>query len=829
MYGFLKRGVVVLVVALSGADAHGQMQLSGDGRGEVLLFPFYSAASGEETSFVIHNHESHAKALYLRFREGLSGAEVLSFNLYLGPNDSFEGAIIKDSNGDGAAIATLDSSCTVPTLGTPNGAFSGITSTQSDGRIFRSQPFVNYQYTSSRSDLPVTKDSNTDIRRTLVGSLEVIEMSQWGSGQSSGFSASADVFEDIESGDCDALNSRWSLSGEWVDNPRARASDWTGGGVSGELLITTPRGQLAYQPLVVENFAREKLAGEYHVSPGKWEGPWPSPSLANGSLSVISPAGGNLVAATSGLDAVATLLATTEVGVGSSDGSVSSDRAVVVSFPTKWHHTNLEFISDSGGVASVGEPFRADWDPSTSTACEAVGFARGAVTAGSFPFQGIASQQLCGAINLLNYPSSKGALAPEADWLAIGVPAIGEYPWAMSFADAAWDASYADERWINVNGDQGFLGMPALVMPLALSTEGNWIKESDVSRRIKVRSITGSDDNSGTDSGSNGGEDGRYDSFCAAGRNPAFGANPVKFDEVCNPDGTVKDGVDNNPSGGGFTPGGDSARPDDNCGSQGYDPTCTAGGAGNSADTAVPFPQGAQRVVQTVRVGSEILDFGSADRDAVFSVSRLFDVAKGKVSAIDFTLAPETSLTEYCANGAEVAPKFAGEWSDRCKDDKTPKTVADFCADGPDNSPSFFGDWSNSCEEDGTPKPNATPPLYERLDPNTFKLTLAESGITAGGNVHLWISTQRDGERVSEDCSSIPRFPEGPVIRAGVGDDSGSACRLEAGEKYYLMVAFCTAPEGVDDYNCTNPNTQTALRTVKVYTPPGWRRIVAQN
>lgn len=595
MYEFLRRGVVVLVVALSGADAHSQMQLSEDGRGEVLLFPFYSAASGEETSFVIHNHESHAKALYLRFREGLSGAEVLSFNLYLGPNDSFEGAIIKDSNGDGAAIATLDSSCTVPTLGTPNGPFSGITSTRSDGRIFRSQPFVNYQYTSSRSDLPVTKDSNTDIRRTLVGSLEVIEMSQWGSGQSSGFSASADVFEDIESRNCAALVERWSTAaGEWREDPRARASGWIGGGVSGELIITTPLGEVTYPPFVIENFARNKQAGEYHVSPGAWEGPWPSPSLANGSLSVISPVGGNVVAAASGLDAVATLLATTEVGVGSSDGSVSSDRAVVVSFPTKWHHTNLEFISDSGGVASVGEPFRADWDPSTSTACEAVGFARGTVTAGSFPFQGIASQQLCGAINLLNYPSSRGALAPEADWLSMGVPAIGEYPWAMSFADAAWDASYADERWINVNGDQGFLGMPAVVMPLVLSTDGNWIKESDVSRRVKVRSITGSDDNSGTDSGTDSGtnagaDEGDYDSFCARGRDAPF-INTDAFDEVCNSDGTVKEGVDNSDGGGyvdasvGASPDGQDTTPgghdstDDACGSQGYVPTCAPGG-----------------------------------------------------------------------------------------------------------------------------------------------------------------------------------------------------------------------------------------------------------
>ena len=582
MFSLLSRGAAILALVLTASDAQSQMRLSENGRGEVLLFPFYSAASGEETSFVIQNHESHAKALYLRFREGLSGAEVLAFNLYLGPNDSFEGAIIKDSNGDGAAIATLDSSCTVPTLGSPNGPFSGITLTQSDGRVFRAQPFVNYQYSSSRSGYPVTEDSNADIRRTLVGSIEVIEMGQWGSAQSSGFSpaAAVAVFEDIETRDCAALVERWSYvngdPGEWRENRRANAVSWVGGGISGRLSIRTLRGELSYPPLVIENFAREKLAGEYHVSPGEWEGPWPIPSLANGALTVRSPVTGNLVTAASGLDAVATLLATTEVGVGSSAGSPSSDRAVIVSFPTKWHHTNLEFISDAGGVTSVGEPFRVDWDPSTSSACEAVGFAEGSATAGSFPFKAIVSKRLCGAINLLNYPFPTGALASEADWLSMGVSAIGEYPWAMSFADATWDESYADERLINVKGDQAFLGMPAVVMPLAVSVEGNWIKESDVSRRIQVRSNGGAtdtsadtghqegavDSSSGDGTGNGGSSSGGFatgtgdsggNAGTSAGNNAADDAGPQDADSAGSSNGDGTGYVDS--SGGGFATG----------------------------------------------------------------------------------------------------------------------------------------------------------------------------------------------------------------------------------------------------------------------------------
>ena len=479
----LRSSALAVALSLSMPEAVGQMQLSEDGRGEVLIFPFYSAASGEETSFVIHNHESHAKALYLRFREGLSGAQVLSFNLYLGPNDSFEGAVIKEPGGDGAAIATSDSSCTVPTI--------SAVSTQADGRAFRVQPFLNYAYSENRSGYPVTKDSNTDIRRTLVGSIEVIEMGQWGGEQSTGYSPSAEVFEDIESRNCAALVERWSViggvRGEWLQDPRARALSWEGGGVSGELVITTPLGELTYPPFVIENFARNKEAGEYHVRPGEWEGPWPIPSLANGSLSVKSPSNGSTIKAASGLDAVAILLAKTDIGVGGSGGAVSSDRAVIVSFPTKWHHTNLEFVSDSGKFSSsVGEPFTVDWDPSTSSACEAVGFVGGSNTIGSTA--GVVSHQLCGGINLLTASSSPGVLASEADWLSVEVPSIGEYPWAMSFADASNENGQgpANPRTINVGEDQRFVGMPVAVMPLAASLSGKaWVK-GKLSQRLDV-------------------------------------------------------------------------------------------------------------------------------------------------------------------------------------------------------------------------------------------------------------------------------------------------------------------------------------------------------
>ena len=84
--------------------------------------------------------------------------------------------------------------------------------------------------------------------------------------------------------------------------------------------------------------------------------------------------------------------------------------------------------------------------------------------------------------------SSPGVLASEADWLSVEVPSIGEYPWAMSFADASNENGQgpANPRTINVGEDQRFVGMPVAVMPLAASLSGKaWVK-GKLSQRLDV-------------------------------------------------------------------------------------------------------------------------------------------------------------------------------------------------------------------------------------------------------------------------------------------------------------------------------------------------------
>ena len=484
MKGFFGRNIWLLLALAAPWDLlQAAVRLSDDGQGEVLIFPFYSAASREESHFVIRNHEAHAKALHLRFREGLSGAEVLAFNVYLGPGESFEGAILKDPNGNGAAVASTSAACTVPELGSPNSPYNGFTVAQADGRVLSVQPFVPWVYSGGYK---YPGDSNTDIRRTLVGSVEVIEMGQWSDSPSLGGVGTlrSTIYNDIVAGDCDSIVRNFvqssTGSGVWVEDPSYGAIAWSGGGISGEMLITTSRGRLSLPPVALKDFARARSPAEYHGAPGTSDGPYPEPSLQNGSFSARLR-DGSVVRAQSGLDALSILLAKSEFSVESSGSHITQDRAVIVSFPTKWLHS-------SSATPNPRAPFAVPWDPSASSACETIAINGGRGYIGDFPFTGVETSKLCSAINILAFPGQTADLAPEADWLTLSTPQIGSYPWVMGFADSTYENQDSKRA---TGGRPSFQGLPVIVVPLAVNASGgSWLKEREITASLWEQSST---------------------------------------------------------------------------------------------------------------------------------------------------------------------------------------------------------------------------------------------------------------------------------------------------------------------------------------------------
>lgn len=141
------------------------VNLGSDGRGQVLLYPYYTTrADGSGNAFStllsVVNPTEMAKAVKVRFLEGMHSRAVLEFNLFLSPRDVWTAAVLPDLATGGARVGTLDLSCTLP-------AFSA-----SPAAPF--MPFSNAAYTGTSSD-----GAGTTLDRTQEGFFEIFEMATY--------------------------------------------------------------------------------------------------------------------------------------------------------------------------------------------------------------------------------------------------------------------------------------------------------------------------------------------------------------------------------------------------------------------------------------------------------------------------------------------------------------------------------------------------------------------------------------------------------------------------------------------------------------------------
>lgn len=114
-----KRALVIALAATMDVTTASAVRLDPDGRGEVLIYPYFTVQSDSGGAFNTYlslvNHTGDAKALRVRFRESRLGQEVASLNLYLSPNDMWTAALVPHAEG-GASLVTSDVSCTDPIL-----------------------------------------------------------------------------------------------------------------------------------------------------------------------------------------------------------------------------------------------------------------------------------------------------------------------------------------------------------------------------------------------------------------------------------------------------------------------------------------------------------------------------------------------------------------------------------------------------------------------------------------------------------------------------------------------------------------------------------------
>ena len=153
----------LLLLALAAALPAQAMYLNPRGTGQVLLFPYYTVNAGQTTLISLVNTTAKAKALRIQFREAYNAREVMDFSLFLGPHDSWTGAV--GSNGDTSAgfVLTRDESCTAPGKDQWNAASGGGWSVA----------LYDFAYTAGNADT-----GPTDLARTHEGHLAVFELAQ---------------------------------------------------------------------------------------------------------------------------------------------------------------------------------------------------------------------------------------------------------------------------------------------------------------------------------------------------------------------------------------------------------------------------------------------------------------------------------------------------------------------------------------------------------------------------------------------------------------------------------------------------------------------------
>lgn len=158
--------VSAVALAMGVAVEAQAVHLDPHGRGQVLLYPYYTVNKHQQTLLTVNNTSSVAQAARVRFREAYNGRSVMEFNVFLAAYDSWTGTIfaLDDASvsSNGAAILTGDTSCTTPQFSQSPTSINGT-------------PYIAFTDTGYLSPLdggPYTID------RTREGFIEVIVMSQ---------------------------------------------------------------------------------------------------------------------------------------------------------------------------------------------------------------------------------------------------------------------------------------------------------------------------------------------------------------------------------------------------------------------------------------------------------------------------------------------------------------------------------------------------------------------------------------------------------------------------------------------------------------------------
>jgi hypothetical protein len=112
--GFAGGALAMSVAPLTGSTDLSFLSMNKDGVGHMLLVPYFTAQSDNNTLINITNTDTvNGKAVKVRFRGAANSDDVFDFQVFLSPGDVYAFQVSKDANGN-AKFFTKDDSCTKP-------------------------------------------------------------------------------------------------------------------------------------------------------------------------------------------------------------------------------------------------------------------------------------------------------------------------------------------------------------------------------------------------------------------------------------------------------------------------------------------------------------------------------------------------------------------------------------------------------------------------------------------------------------------------------------------------------------------------------------------
>lgn len=432
--------------AMAVAGSAGAVQLSQDGTGSALIYPYYTvrtAGNGAYNTYVnVVNTTNQAKVVKVRFLEGKNSREVLDFNLWLSPNDVWAGVITPTA--DGAKLSSRDQSC-VSTKGGVDASTGGTTTTAGAGFNFTNNGYIGG--TPDPLNLTGIDGADTSLDRTREGYVEILEM---GVVTDTALAAAVTHVNGVPL-NCSAVPTV-DVSGDQTAGGKIAAP--SGGLMGGATLINVQNGSdYGYDPVALEDFANSPL----FTAPGSIQ-----PTLNNatpisnvfyfhdGITDVLSSQ------FSSGADAVSSVI--DRVSVMNNyvlDVATSSNTDWVLTFPTK-----RMYVAPAASTGSNTGPF-TQWTKFGSTgSCGAFSvqpWDREEATPGTVttevspPAPGAAPDKLCWESTVANFHNKSITIPVDQTLLGstngrgVPVPDNFEHGWArMRFpaTAAAGDGGY---------------------------------------------------------------------------------------------------------------------------------------------------------------------------------------------------------------------------------------------------------------------------------------------------------------------------------------------------------------------------------------------------